>query len=441
MSPRAGAPAIIGGMKTLLLVLLLLAAPASGQMQNPHTLDPEHPLLVLGGNDPLALHAGRTEAGRADFSARHAGLEYRFVSAENRAAFLRDPERYALARGGRCPVCRTVLGDPEQYRLVDGHLWLGCGEMCLDLFAERPAPFLAAFERSAKVAVLVFPGVQILDFTGPYDVFAAAGFEVFTVASSREPLFTGGGLAILPSYALSEAPAAEIVVIPGGGVEQHLEDQALMGWIRGATEKAESVLSVCNGAYFLGRLGALDGVTATTYHGAIPGLRELAPAATIVEDRRFVDSGKLVVSAGISAGIDGAMHVLEKRLGRGEAMEVALALEYDWQPERDFARAALADLRIRDALGWFFGPPDAELSVLASDGDRLHWKKSWRMRTAASVEVVRADLERVLARSWRKDAGEAWTFEHGGRTWNGSLTVAAAEEGACRIDLAVALRP
>lgn len=428
-------------MKSIFLAILLLVAPTSAQMRNPHTLDPEHPLLVLGGNDPLALHAGRTEAGRADLSAHYAGLEYRFLNTENRAAFLRDPERYALARGGRCPVCRTVLGDPEQYRLVGDHLWLGCGEMCLDLFAERPAPFLAAFERSAKVAVLVFPGVQILDFTGPYDVFAAAGFEVFTVASERKPLFAGGGLAIVPSYALADAPEAEIVVIPGGGVEQHLDDQALMSWIRGATERAETVLSVCNGAYFLGRLGALDGVTATTYHGAIPGLRKLAPTARIVEDRRFVDSGKLVVSAGISAGIDGAMHVLEKRLGRGEAMEVALALEYDWQPERDFARAALADLRIREALGWFFGPPDAELSVLASEGDRLHWKKSWRMRTAASAEVVRADLDRLLAKSWRKGADGTWTFEHGGRTWSGSLTVAADEAGYFRIDIGVARRP
>ncbi|MEQ1894445.1 MAG: DJ-1/PfpI family protein, partial [Planctomycetota bacterium] len=202
-------------MRTALLALLLLALPATAQMRSPHALDREHPPLVLDGHDPVALHAGRSEAGQAELAARHAGLEYRFTSAENRAAFLREPERYALAHGGRCPVCRTVLGDPACYRLLDGRLWLGCGEMCLELFAERPALFLAALERTVHVAVLVFPGVQILDFSGPYDVFAAAGFEVFTVAAERAPLVTGGGLTVLPAYSFSDAPPAEIVVIPG----------------------------------------------------------------------------------------------------------------------------------------------------------------------------------------------------------------------------------
>src|SRR5207245_8921403 len=107
-------------------------------------------------------------------------------------------------------------------------------------------------------------------------------------------------------------------------------------------------MSVCNGAFILASAGLLDGLTATTTSGLIEKLRAEYPKTKVVDDRRFVDNGRIITAGGLSSGIDGALHVVSKMLGNGTAQAVALALEYDWRPGAGFARGALAARLIPD---------------------------------------------------------------------------------------------
>ena len=102
-------------------------------------------------------------------------------------------------------------------------------------------------------------------------------------------------------------------------------------------------MSVCNGAFILASAGLLDGLSATTTNGNIPRLRTQFPKINVVEDRRYVDNGKIITAAGLSAGIDGALHVVELLMGKGAAEQTALVEEYDWHGNSRFVRASLAD--------------------------------------------------------------------------------------------------
>jgi transcriptional regulator GlxA family with amidase domain len=111
-----------------------------------------------------------------------------------------------------------------------------------------------------------------------------------------------------------------------------MHNLALVEWIRRASTKAELVLSVCTGALLLAKAGLLDGLEATTHHGAIDLLRQVAPKTMVHADRRFVDNGRVACSAGIAAGIDMSLHVVARLLGRELAEQTARQMEYPWQP-------------------------------------------------------------------------------------------------------------
>ena len=183
------------------------------------------------------------------------------------------------------------------------------------------------------VAILLFDEVELLDFAGPFEVFSVAGrdgaFEVCTVAETISPIRTRGGLTVTPDYALEDAPRANILVIPGGqGARTAMHRDDVLHWVRTRAETAEVVLSVCTGALILARAGLLAGCTVTTHRDALGALADLAPGATVVDDHRFVDNGAIVTAAGISAGIDGALHLVERRCGTNYAHETAQHMEY-----------------------------------------------------------------------------------------------------------------
>ncbi len=192
-----------------------------------------------------------------------------------------------------------------------------------------------------NVAILIFDDVEVLDFAGPYEVFTVAArvgdgpppFDVYTVAPTS-PVSARGGLAIMPHYTLAECPRPDLLLVPGGqGTRPLLADDALLTWIAARAAGAELLLSVCTGALLLGKAGLLDGLRATTYHTAFDLLRAVAPKATVDEDRRFVDNGRVITSAGVSAGIDMALHVVARLLGADHARATAAYMEYRWQPE------------------------------------------------------------------------------------------------------------
>ena len=156
------------------------------------------------------------------------------------------------------------------------------------------------------LAILIFQDVEVLDFCGPFEVFSAANqftdppaFNVLTVAERAGPIVTRGGLSVNPHHRITDCPQPNLLLVPGGrGTRKEMDNPVLAGWIRQASEKAELVLSVCTGALVLARAGLLDGLGATTHHGAIDLLRRTAPTTTVHADRRFVDNGRVVCSAG-----------------------------------------------------------------------------------------------------------------------------------------------
>jgi len=187
-----------------------------------------------------------------------------------------------------------------------------------------------------RVAILIFDDVEVLDFAGPFEVFAVADelqghavFDVFTLAEGSGTVRAVNGLKVVPDHTLESAPAPDVLVVPGGaGTRALLRRPALLEWIRTRARRAEITLSVCTGALVLARAGLLDGLRVTTHHEVLDLLRELAPAATVDPSRRFHDNGALLTAAGISAGIDCSLHVVGRLLGPAAAEATMRYMEY-----------------------------------------------------------------------------------------------------------------
>lgn len=184
-----------------------------------------------------------------------------------------------------------------------------------------------------KVAILIFQGVQIIDYTGPYEIFGGAGFEVFTVAKQPEMIRTVYGMQVTPDYVFDNSPRPDIVLVPGGQVLNTQRDQEVRKWLQDSAQQAEIVLSVCNGAFILAKAGLLNGLTATTTRPLVEGLAVAAPNIKVVHDTRFVDNGKVITSGGLSAGMDAALHIVARIQGKVQAQNLAEGLEYDWRAE------------------------------------------------------------------------------------------------------------
>jgi len=191
-----------------------------------------------------------------------------------------------------------------------------------------------------KVAIFIFDDVEVLDFAGPFEVFNVAGevneprpFEVYTVARTAEPVKARGGLTIVPHYSIAEMPQPDMLLIPGGlGTRPLVNDAEIIAWIGAQRQEVERLLSVCTGSLLLGKAGLLDGLEATTHHGALDRLRDLAPGATVRDDLRYVDNGEIVTSGGISAGIDMALHIVRQTAGEAVVQNTLKEMEYDWAP-------------------------------------------------------------------------------------------------------------
>ena len=275
------------------------------------------------------------------------------------------------------------------------------------------ADTMHAAARPRNLAILVFEGVQIIDYTGPWEVFghAMAGehqqaFEIYTVAPKAGTITTAMGMSVNPKYTFANAPKADVLVLPGGGVDEHMDDPIVQQWVRESAKNAEIVLSVCNGAFFLGRAGLLDGLEATTFAGLIDELQKAAPKARVVRDRRYVDNGKIITSAGLSSGIDGALHVIERLLGKGTAQVAATSLEYDWRPDGGYVRAMLAD---RYLGGAYEAVRQFDRTVVSHEGNRDRWETKWLVRTDLSPKETLGRLEAAVpaAKGWSRDPSSA----------------------------------
>ncbi|HMK44046.1 MAG TPA: DJ-1/PfpI family protein [Dissulfurispiraceae bacterium] len=186
------------------------------------------------------------------------------------------------------------------------------------------------------VAILLFEDVEDLDFVGPLSVFSIANrniepepFVVFTVSEKKKSFPTRHGLTVMPAYTFERVPAPDIIVIPGGlGARREVHNEVVKSWIVNNAAAAEHVLSVCTGALLLGAAGLLNGLQATTHHSSLDKLQEIAPSAKIVKEARFVDNGKIVTAAGITAGIDAALYLVGKLINKECADKVKTIMEY-----------------------------------------------------------------------------------------------------------------
>jgi transcriptional regulator GlxA family with amidase domain len=192
-----------------------------------------------------------------------------------------------------------------------------------------------------NVGILIFDGVEVLDFAGPFEVFSrvrlvagaesrrtdeGAPFEVFTVARARAPVRATGGLEVVPRHAFADAPPIDLLVVPGGfGTRPLLADEEVLGWIRRAAAGARLVTSVCTGALLLAKAGLLEGRRATTHWAALDLLASLG--ADVDREARVVEDG-VISSAGVASGIDMAFRVVERLCGREVADETARYIEY-----------------------------------------------------------------------------------------------------------------
>jgi putative intracellular protease/amidase/DNA-directed RNA polymerase subunit RPC12/RpoP len=313
-----------------------------------------------------------------------------------------------------------------------------CGQECDKLTFDKPGNCpqcgMALIEKSAAdkaptVAILLFDHAEIIDFAGPWEVFGGAGYKVFTVSEKTDPVNCVYGQRVVADYTFENGPRADVLLVPGGGVGQAVNNPKLIKWVQESAKDSSYVMSVCTGAFILAKAGLLDGLTATTVRGGIDQLANAGKNIKTVYDKRYVDNGKVITTAGLSSGIDGALHLVSKLSGQGTAQQVALGIEYNWDPEAKFARAAYADRYLPNFKGF-----DAE--IISTAGDTERWElKALVAKPATLAEIMELTRRQlvsntphagsavtVVPRASRSDSRSEieWKFKDDeGRGWRG----------------------
>jgi transcriptional regulator GlxA family with amidase domain len=185
------------------------------------------------------------------------------------------------------------------------------------------------------IALLIYNGLAPLDAVGPYEVMRnVPGWTVRTVAKKRgEVRDESGTLGLVADHALAEVTAADLVLVPGGaGNRPLLEDEELLGWLRRLDATTKWTTSVCTGSLLLGAAGLLQGKRATTNWLVLDALRDYGAEPV---GGRFVEDGKVLTAAGVTAGIDMALHLVAREVGPEVAQAVQLGIEYDPDPPFD----------------------------------------------------------------------------------------------------------
>jgi len=188
-----------------------------------------------------------------------------------------------------------------------------------------------------KVAVLLYPGMELQDFAGPADVFIKAAeitrgeYQLYTVSMKQEWVYTEGHVGIQPDYTIRQMPKMDVLVIPGasmGTIDSLSKDSAMLSLLRQYQDSVSVVMSVCTGAYLLAAAGLLDHQKATTHFFVADDFAKAFPGITLVRDVRYVDEGNILTTAGVTSGIDGALRLVERYSGDRIAAMVARGMQY-----------------------------------------------------------------------------------------------------------------
>jgi transcriptional regulator GlxA family with amidase domain len=193
------------------------------------------------------------------------------------------------------------------------------------------------------IGIYLYDEVEVLDFSGPFEVFTTASrmkvraqpgidppFVVHTIASARQTITARGGLRVIPQYSICTHPALDVLLLPGGIVSAELARPEVIDWIARVSRESELTASVCTGAFLLGQAGLLDGRPATTHWEDAAELAELFPKIKVQVDKRWVETGHIVTAAGISAGIDMSLHLVARLEDEALAVATARQMDYNW---------------------------------------------------------------------------------------------------------------
>lgn len=190
------------------------------------------------------------------------------------------------------------------------------------------------------IGIVLFDGVEELDAVGPWEVLAfwtrnhpADGYAVTCVARDGGVVECAKGLSLLAHHSFADAPPFEVLIHPGGrGTRPQLDDAGHLAWVRDQRAAVPLMTSVCTGSLVYAAAGLLTGRPATTHWSTLDRLAELDPSIEVRPDDRFVDDGDVITAAGVSAGIDMALHLVARLAGAERAREVRRGIQYDPQP-------------------------------------------------------------------------------------------------------------
>jgi transcriptional regulator GlxA family with amidase domain len=194
-----------------------------------------------------------------------------------------------------------------------------------------------------QIGIFLFDGVEELDAVGPWEVIAwwtithpEDDYQVSLLSADGNPVGAAKGLTLTPNHSAADAPPLDILVHPGGqGTRRLMRDDNHLDWVTSLAARTPLMTSVCTGALVYAAAGLLRGRPATTHWGSLALLQELDPTIQVRGDDRWVDDGDIVTSAGVSAGIDMALHLVDRLAGTVRASEVKRGIQYDPAPPVD----------------------------------------------------------------------------------------------------------
>jgi len=194
-----------------------------------------------------------------------------------------------------------------------------------------------------NIGIYIFDEVEVLDFAGPFEVFNTASrvsqrilpllpppFNTFTIGFGAAEIKTRGGLRVQPHYSIQNHPPLDVLIVPGGVVTEVLNSDPLISWIQKCAAGTEVTASVCTGAFLLAKAGLVDGQTVTTHWEDLSDLSKMFPKVKTQSGVRWIDNGKIITSAGISAGLDMSLHLVEKLENKNLALKTARQMDYAW---------------------------------------------------------------------------------------------------------------
>lgn len=202
---------------------------------------------------------------------------------------------------------------------------------------------MSAHQSSLGVAILVFDEVEALDLAGPFEVFTTASrmrqrhapevpvpFEVSCVARTLAPIRARAGMTVVPSHSFSDAPPIDVLIVPGGAVDQAMQCPETLAWIARMHPTTQITASVCTGAFLLAASGVLQSGPVTTHWEDQADLAQQFPTLDVRSSVRWVDQGRIVTSGGISAGIDMSLHLVARLTSEALALRTAQQMEFQW---------------------------------------------------------------------------------------------------------------